>query len=298
MTRMDRTIVVTGATGQQGGATARALLRDGVHVRALVRDPASPKAEALRDAGVELVRGDLGDRASIDEALRGAYGVFSVQVSSGQPEYGVTDEDEERFGKNVVDAARAAGVQHLVYTSVGGLFPDTGIGHFESKWRIEQYVRSSGVPATIVRPTAFMELLTQPHFGITGGTLTFFLDGDQTMQWIAAEDIGAVVARVFASPERHIGTTLEIAGDELTGPELAAKIGRATNRPLAYARFPDAVLEQSSLLRRLVELVAERKATGNADIAAVRALHPGLMTMDTWLDRGGAALLSSRAAGA
>lgn len=293
MTRTNRTIVVTGATGQQGGATARALLREGFRVRALVRDPGSPKAEALAREGIELARGDLGERASLDDALRGAYGVFSMQVSSGQPEYGVTDADEERFGKNVVDAARAVGVQHLVYSSVAGLVSDSGVGHFESKWRIEQYVRASGVPATIVRPAAFMELLGQPHFGIAQGTLTFFLDGDQTMQWIAVEDIGAVVARVFADPNRHLGTTFELAGDELTGPQLAEKIGRALNRPLSYARFPDAFLAQSALLRRLVELVSEGHARGNADIPAVRALHPGILSFDAWLEKTGKAVLAA-----
>lgn len=292
MTRADRTIVVMGATGQQGGATARALLDHGFRVRALVRDPASPKAEALRRAGVELVPGDMSDRISIDGAVRGAYGVFSVQPSSGQPEYGVTDADEERFGKNVVDAARDAGVQHFVYSSMAGLAPNLGVGHFESKWRIEEHVRASTLPATIVRPAAFMELLAAPHFGIATGTFLFFLEPGRTMQFIAGADIGALVARVFVDRAAHVGKTLELAGDELTGQEVAEKIGGAIGRKLSYARFPDAVLEQSPLLRRLVEVVAEGHATGNADIAALRRLHPALMTLDTWLSEKGEALLT------
>ncbi|RKG85208.1 NmrA/HSCARG family protein [Corallococcus terminator] len=287
-------VLVLGATGQQGGATARALSKDGWSVRALVRDPSSVKARALEASGVELVRGDMGDRASLDRALVGAYGVFSIQPSSGQPQYGVSDDDEFRFGVDVVDAAKAAGVEHFVYTSMAGLRPSTGVGHFESKWRIEEYVRASGLRATIVRPSAFMEILLEPHFGLARRALQFFVRPDRTMQFIASDDIGVLVARVFAEPGRHAGTTLELAGDELTGAQLAEKIGRATHESISYARFPPEFLAQSALLRRLVELVDEGTAVGNADIPALRRLSPGLLTFDAWLERGGAAEIQAR----
>ncbi|RKI55431.1 NmrA/HSCARG family protein [Corallococcus sp. AB049A] len=288
MATKSETVVVLGATGVQGGATARALLKDGWRVRALVRDPASARARELEAAGVELVRGDMGDRASLDRAVAGAYGVFSIQPASPQQSYRVTDEDEVRFGIGIADAAKAAGVQHFVYTSVLGLRPGSGVGHFESKWRIEEHVRASGLRATIVRPGTFMELLLMPAFAPSQGRLQFFAQPDQPMQFIAGEDIGVLVARVFADPRTHVGTVLEMAGDSLTGKQLAEKLGRATGTSLTYTRFPPEVLEQAPYLRRVVDLVDKGWVSGIADIPALRRLAPGLLTFDAWLERGGA----------
>jgi uncharacterized protein YbjT (DUF2867 family) len=289
MSTKERLVLVTGATGQQGGGVARALLSRGVRVRALARNPRGERAEALRRLGAEIVGGDMGDRASLDAAARGADAVFSVQPSEGQPEYGVTSADEQRFGRNVADAARAAGVGHLVYTSLAGIEPGTGVGHFESKWQIEAYVRALGVPFTIVRPGAFFELLTAPHFYQVPGVFSFFYPPEHRVPFIAAEDIGAIVAAVFAAPETFAGQTLELAGEVLTGVEVAAALGRATGRPLAYARFPAEVLRQNPLFARIIE--AATKLRVDVDIDALRALHPGLKTLAAWLDDGGAALL-------
>ncbi|RKG96922.1 NmrA/HSCARG family protein [Corallococcus carmarthensis] len=296
MATKSETVVVLGATGQQGGATARALVKDGWRVRALVRDPSSAKARELEAAGVELVRGDMGDRASLDRAVAGAYGVFSIQPSSPQQHYGVTDDDEVRFGTSIADAAKAAGVEHFVYTSVLGLRAGTGVGHFESKWRIEEHVRTSGLRATIVRPGTFMELLLEPHFGLRPGGLQFFVHPDQSMQFIAGEDIGVLAARVFADPRTHVGTTLELAGDSLTGNALAEKISRATGTSITYSRFPPEVLEANPLLRKLVKMIDDGWAAESADIPALRRLAPGLLTFDSWLERGGAAALRERLA--
>ncbi|NRD67126.1 NmrA/HSCARG family protein [Corallococcus exiguus] len=288
------TVLVLGATGQQGGATARALLKDGWRVRALVRDPASAKARELEAAGVELVRGDMGDRASLDRAVAGAYGVFSIQPSSAQASYGVTDDDEVRFGTSIADAAKAAGVEHFVYTSVLGLRPGTGVDHFETKWRIEEHVRASGLRATIVRPGTFMELLLVPDFGLARGALQFFIQPEQPMQFIAGEDIGVLTARVFADPRTYVGTTLEMAGDSLTGSALAEKIGRATGTSISYSRFPPEMLAASPMLRKLVKLFDDGFVFESADIPALRRLAPGLLTFDAWLERGGAAAIRER----
>jgi len=292
MTKRDAMVLVLGATGQQGGAAAAALRGDGWRVRALVRDPESPKARALAAAGVELARGDLRDRASLEAALRGAHGVFSVQPSSGQPEYGVSDDDEERFGVTVADAARAAGVKHLVYTSVAGLAAGTGVGHFESKWRIEEHIRASGIAATILRPATFMEIFLMPHFGLAQGAMVFFVAPGRTMQFIAVEDIGAIAAHVFAEPAAHVGKTLEIAGDTVTGNDIASKIARATSRSISYAQFPPAILTQNDTLRRLVELVDDGALAGTTDIGALRKIHPGLLTFDAWLEKRGKAAIT------
>jgi len=283
-------VLVTGATGQQGGGAARALLARGFRVRALVRDPGGDRAAALRDLGVEVVGGDLGDRSSLEAAARGARGVFSVQPSEGQPEYGLAPDDEARFGRNVADAARAAGVSHLVYSSMAGLEPGTGVGHFESKWQIEQYIRSLGVPFTIVRPAAFFELLTQPLFYSVPGVLSFFYPPEHRIPWIAAADIGALAAATFATPGDFVGRTLELAGEVLSGPEVATAIGRATGRSLSYAAFPEGALRGNPALERVI--AAATRLRVELDLASLRALHPGLQTCAAWLEHGGAASIA------
>ena len=147
-----RLVLVTGATGQQGGAVARNLLGRGFGVRALTRDPEKPEANVLAERGAEVVRGELEDRSSLDRALEGVYGVFSVQNFW---EAGYDREIEQ--GKRLVDAAKAADIEHYVYSSVGSAHRETGIPHFDSKWEVEEHLRGSGVPFTILRPVFFMQ---------------------------------------------------------------------------------------------------------------------------------------------
>jgi hypothetical protein len=161
----NQVILVTGATGRQGGAVARSLLGSGFAVRSLVRDPQKPGAEALAGAGTELARGDLDDPASIERALEGAYGVFSVQ-NFFQAGY----EGEIRQGTSLADVAKAAGVSHFVYSSVGSAHRETGISHFESKRHVEEHVLSTGIPYTIVRPVFFMHNWDGTREQIIGGT--------------------------------------------------------------------------------------------------------------------------------
>jgi uncharacterized protein YbjT (DUF2867 family) len=143
----DETVLVFGATGQQGGSVATALRSQGWQVKALVRDPNSDKAKALAAQGIEPVRGDLTDIQSIQAAMVSAYGVFSVQPSSGQgAAYSVTDQDEIRYGQAVADIAVASGVRHLVYSSANAAGPTkTGMGHFDTKNEIEAYVRGLNI---------------------------------------------------------------------------------------------------------------------------------------------------------
>ena len=182
------------------------------------------------------------------------------------------------------------------YTSVLGRRPGTGVGHFESKWRIEEHARASGLLATIVRPGTFMELLLVPSFGLSPWGLQFFVHPDQPMQLIAGEDIGVLTARVFAEPRTHVGTTLEMAGDSLTGNALAEKIRRATGTSITCARFPSEVLDASPMLRKLVKLFDDGMVAERADIPALRRMAPGLLTFDAWLERGDAAAIRERVA--
>jgi uncharacterized protein YbjT (DUF2867 family) len=156
-------ILASGATGQQGGAVARNLLERGFAVRALTRDTEKVAARELADLGTEVVSGDLEDRASVERVLDGVYGVFSVQQFM---EAGV--EGELRQGVLLADAAKASGVEHLVYSSVGSAHRDTDIPHFDSKFEVEEHVRASGVPYTVVCPVFFMqnwEFMREPILG-------------------------------------------------------------------------------------------------------------------------------------
>lgn len=293
----DKTILVFGATGQQGGSVAAALLADGWHVKAVVRNPESDAARALAGAGVALVKGEFDDVPSLRHAITGAYGVFSVQPSSGQgAAFGVTDEDEIRYGKSVADIASAAGVRHFVYSSTNAAGPTpTGMGHFDSKSDIEAHIRGLGMTFTIIRPAGFMEILTLPGLGIDQGCLSFLMRGDQRMQAIAVEDIGKIVARLFADPLRYRSQTIEIAGDAATGDQLAEKFGAALGRPIVYRRFPDSLLAENAFLGTLAALVDSGRLAGNVDLAAFRQEFPFLSTFDDWLKGRGRELLVAAA---
>jgi uncharacterized protein YbjT (DUF2867 family) len=281
----DKTVLVFGATGQQGGSVANALQSNGWRVKALVRDPNTDKSKAIAAKGIELVRGDLADMQSIQAAMAGVYGVFSVQPSSGQgAAHGVTDEDEIRYGKAVADIAVANSVHHLVYSSANAAgSTKTGMGHFDTKSEIEEYIRGLNILSTIIRPSAFMEILTLPGMGLNKGTFAFFMKPDQPMQFIAVEDIGKIVAGIFANPTKSGSQTIEIAGDAVTGAELVEKFSRTADRPITYHRFPDSLLEQNAFLGDLARLVDQGRLAGNADIVSLRREFPGLLTMDEWL---------------
>ncbi|GAA5073695.1 uncharacterized protein YbjT (DUF2867 family) [Thermocatellispora tengchongensis] len=285
---MEQVILVTGATGQQGGATARWLLEDGWRVRVLARDPGRAAVEELAEAGAEVVAGDMADRASLDAAVAGAYGVFSVQPAAGRPERG---EDEVRMGVNVAEAAHAAGVRHLVYASVGGAERGTGIPHWETKWRIEQRIRELGLTATILRPVMFMENHAHPTYGALGAApLVRTIPPHATVQLIAVRDIGVFAALAFADPERFAGQALEIAGDELPRDELVAAMAEALGREVPVEPLGDEALRDAG-----VDETAVRRSRSfggwQADIPALRALHPGLLDFRGWLAAEGRELL-------
>ena len=280
MEHSEQTILVFGATGQQGGAVASHLLKDGWKVRALVRNLGSDQAQALGQRGIELVQGDLNQPASLQEAMKGVYGVFSVQT----PVEGTAA--ETRQGKAVADAAREAGVRHLVYSSVGGAERKTGIAHFESKWQVEEHIRALGLPATILRPVFFMSNLFQ-YYGVkeeADGTLTLTqaLHPQTRLQMIAVEDIGAFAALAFAHPETFLGQAVEIAGDALTPSEIAQHVERATGKTTRFVELP---LEQlRSFDAETATMYAWFNQSGyQVDIPPLRKLHPGLLTFDAWL---------------
>jgi uncharacterized protein YbjT (DUF2867 family) len=240
-----KTVVVTGATGQQGGAVANELLSGGrFSVRAMTRKPDSEKALALKSRGAEVVAGDLNDEASLKRAMGGAWGVFAVQNTW---EAGVEGEEEQ--GHRQARAARDAGVQHYVYTSVASADRKTGIPHFENKSRIEDTVRSVGFPShVILRPVFFMENLLGSWFkpAIDQGQLAMAIKPDTRLQMIAVEDIGKYASWAFDQAERLNRREIDIAGDELTMPETARVLSQASGHPVAFAPPPIEAVRQGS----------------------------------------------------
>ena len=229
-------IVVTGATGHQGGATARELLAKGHKVRAMTRNLESPAAKELAKLGAQVVKGDLDDAASLERALAGAWGTYAVQNTW---EAGV--EREEQQGLRFADVARKAGIQHYVYASVASAHRHTGIPHFENKWRVEDRVRSLGFPSnTIIRPVFFMENFFLPSFlpAIQQGQLAVALDPKTVLQMIAVSDIGKYGAWAFENHAALNGRAIDIAGDQLTMRVTAEIIGRAANREVKFVRVP------------------------------------------------------------
>ncbi|MBJ7289358.1 NmrA/HSCARG family protein [Williamsia sp.] len=280
----ENVIVVLGATGQQGGSVASALRDAGWRVRAVVRDPSSASARQLAAAGIETVTGDLADPTSLRSAFVGAHGVFSVQPSSGQANTEMTDDDEVAWGISVADLARDAGVEHFVYSSAiaAGSTP-TGIGHFDSKSRVEAHIRGLDIPSTIVRPASFMEILLLPGMGLADGQFSFLMRNDQAVQVVAVRDIGLVAAEIFGSPASFVGRTIDLAGDSLTGDELAHHLGTTLGRPISYHRIPDDVLRENDLLGRLAAAVDDGRLAGRADLPALHETFPFLLRFDEWL---------------
>jgi len=284
MSNSEKIIAVTGATGQQGGAVARHLLAKGWKVRALTRDSNKPVAQGLAAAGADLVPGDMDRRTDLDEAFQGAYGVFSVQ-NFWLPNVGA--EGEVRQGVHVADAAKAAGVGHFIYSSVGAAHRGMGQAHFATKWEIEQYIHSLGIPCTIFRPVAFMDNYNWQRAGITNGVFTGWgLRPEKGLQLIAAEDIGAFVALAFENPQTYLGQTIELAGDELTEAQIADTLAKVVGRPVKLQ--PPAMPEGQAPSPEQIAMFQFFNSQGyDADITELRRMYPGLLNFEQFLRKNG-----------
>ncbi|MFI6402911.1 NmrA/HSCARG family protein [Streptomyces sp. NPDC050548] len=291
----DRLVVVTGATGKQGGATARRLLAAGRPVRALVRDATTLAAKALETAGAELVLGDFDDPSGLPVALEGAAALFAVPPAVFGPA-GADVEREFARGRALTDAAVAAGIEHVVFTGVAST-PGRP-GGSEGKKRVEDHLRERIPSVTVLRPVRFMSnyLGSTPmgFDGIVQGVHRHVFPPDEPAQIIAVEDIAEFAALAFDQPDRFAGRTLELAGDAPTPAEAVAAISEATGVTVRYEQLTHA---EAAALHPEVAEVRERWAAGSrwdADIEVLRVVHPGLRTLADWLAESGAALLRER----
>jgi uncharacterized protein YbjT (DUF2867 family) len=260
----DRIVLVTGATGKQGGATLRHLAgQRGFTLRGMTRKPEGDAAKALAARGVEVVKGDLDDAASLERALAGAWGVFAVQNTW---EAGVEREEEQ--GKRLAEVARRVGVQHYVYTSVGSAHLRTGIPHFENKARIEETVKALRFPShVILRPVFFMENLVSPWF-LQGDKLVTAMRPTTKLQMIASDDIGRFAAKAFLEADRWKGTETDLAGDSATMIEAAEAVSEAVGRKITFEAIPiEAVRKNSEDFAKMLEWF--ERVGYSADVAAL-----------------------------
>jgi uncharacterized protein YbjT (DUF2867 family) len=262
-------VLVTGATGKQGGAVARALIKKGHKVRALTRKPDSQGALELKKLGAELAVGSFEDKDSLVRAMKGVDAAF---IMSTPFEAGM--EAETRQGLSAVDAAKAAGVKHFVYTSVGGANQKTGIPHFDSKLHVEEYLKKSGVPYTIIAPVWFQEnFLGMFGQGLKQGVVAIALPAQRKLQQVSVEEIGAFGAAVIERREHFLGKRFDLASNELTGEQVAEVISRASGKPIRYQEVPVAqVRAMSEDMAIMFEWF--NKVGYSADLAALRREAP------------------------
>ena len=275
-------VLVSGATGQQGGVLARMLLKKGHSVRAFVRRPASPEARELEHLGAELAEGDFEEPSTIEDAAKGMDAVFLVATP-----FEAGTEVETRHGIAAADAARAAGVSHLVYSSVAGANQATGIPHFDSKRKVEEYIEGLGVPYTIVAPVYFMDNLLAPWTlpQLKEGRFPMALPPSRPLQQIALSDIAAFTEVVLERREEFVDQRVDIASDELSGRQVAETLTRVTGHEVHYVELPleqvrQAMGEDGARMFEWFDQVGY-----SADIEGLRREHPevGWHTFEDWI---------------
>lgn len=238
-------------------------------MRALTRQRGSPAARALGELGAEIESGDFEDRASLARAVAGVDTVFAMGTSF---EAGAAA--EARQGIGLAEAAQAAGVGHLVYSSVASADQETGIPHFESKRRVEERIVELGLPYTIVAPVFFMENLGSPLFRdeLREGRLAMALAAARPLQQLALADLASFTTLVLERRDDFLGRRIEVASDELTGAEAAAALARGMGRPIAYQEVP---LQRLRVLNEDFARVFEwlDRVGHRADVEALRRDH-------------------------
>lgn len=239
---MKRTVVVCGATGQQGSWVLQALSGH-FELVAFSRDPTSPRARALAAQGVLMRRGDLLDARSLERIFQGAHGVFGV-TQPWAPNYRRADVEAEILqGRNLIDACVRAGVDHLVLSTAMTINDDlTGLSHIDSKLQIERYLQTTRLPWTMLRPGTFMDNIGKPFFPVKRGAVRGFTAGDVKLPFVACRDIGAAAAVAFSRPQEWLGQRVNLVGDHVSGDELCATLSELRQENFGYSAVPAALM--------------------------------------------------------
>ncbi len=276
----DKLILVTGATGRQGHEVVCSLLQNGWKVSAFTRGHSQKAMGDLRDMGSGIVIGDMEDKSSLDSATKGVYGVFLVTASM---EGGVAG--EVKRGKMVAAAAKAAGVKHFVFSSVGASERNTGIPFFESKREIEIYIKTIGLSFTIFRPVSFMPNYEEPHTrdSILGGKFRSPYPENTRVQLLALEDLGAFANIALENPVEYIGKEIELASDELTISQVADSFSMILGQTVRYENIPleDIRKQMGDDYYKMTKWGIENGF--KADIGSLKKIYPKLTSFDSWL---------------
>ena len=280
MTKPILTILVTGATGQQGGAVAHELLHQGHHVRALTRNSDSPAAHQLKKQGAIAFAGDFNDQSSLEQAADGADAIYAMATPF---ESGVATETGQASA--IANAAKTVGCPHLVYSSVASANQNTGIPHFDSKFSVEQHIQQLDTPYTIIAPVFFMDNFLSPFTlpGLQEGKLMQALPADRRLQAVAVRDIAAFTSHVMDNREEFLGRRIDIAGDEMTGQQYADAISLASGRSITYVET--SLDDMRAMSEDMAHMYEWFDSTGyHTDIATLRRDYPdvGWHTFPEW----------------
>jgi uncharacterized protein YbjT (DUF2867 family) len=278
----NKTIFVTGGTGNQGGAVARSLLQQGFTVKVLTRNINSIKAKDLKNNGIELVEGDLNNADSYQEHLKNLHGVFSVQTF----ENGI--ENEINQGIQLATVAKEMGVKHFLYSSVIGADSNTNVPHIESKFKIENYIKKIGLPFTIIRPTSLYEnfLIPQVKKGILKGKLVQPINRDSIQQYVASGDIGKAAAKIFQNRDLYLSRTIPLATEQLSTQEVADIFSDVLNRKVVYQKLPVLVtrLFLGKNLYKMFKWINEKSSFQKEDLELTNKEFPNLISLKSWIE--------------
>ena len=278
-----RIVAVLGATGLQGGAVTRRLLDEGWRVRALTRTPGHGKVHPVAALGAEIVRADMNDPGSLERAFDGVHGVFTVQ------NHHISGYDGELAqARNVTDVALRSGVRHVVYGAAGVGRADTGVGSWDVKEQIIRYMSDRGLPVTVLRPMAFMELMSVSRFFPPASTwhmMPNLMGAARPVGWLAVDDLAGIAAKAFGDPGRFVGRDLTLVADVLTVDGCRALwrevMGRAPRRyPLPVRLFERFVGTDETTMWRWL-----RANEIDLDTGPTLELQPEALSVRAWLER-------------
>lgn len=280
-------ILVTGATGAQGGSVARHLLNSGrFAVRGLTRNANSEKAKALRKAGAEIVTGDLYNKASIAAALKDCDVVFGVT------NFWEHFEKEWEQGVNLVDAVAESGVKQFVFSTLPHIYGISNgalsVPHFDIKARLEEYARAKKRDTTFIHAAFYYQnflYFFPPQRGADGSYFISFPQGDAPLAALSAHDIGGILLPVFENPEAFAGKTIAAAGAMLTGAEYADVLSKVTGKRIVYQHVPRKTYASQNFpgaeeLANMFEYYRLYKPYGNEAVAECRKLYPALKSFE------------------
>lgn len=275
---MAQTYAVIGATGATGGAVVSALVERGLRVRAIARNPQSPRAQKLSQEGIEIAAADLGDEQALTDAFTGVTGVFAVTTPFEEgPDIEVAQ------GLHIIGAAVQARVPHLVYSSVSNADQRTGIPHFDSKAKIEEALAASGVPYTIVGPTYFYDNMLGGIDELRSGQFSLPLPATTPLQQLSRRDLGRFVAAVLQEPQRFTGLRVDIASDAPTPRQMTAALEHALGSPIELVTYDPSGIASADM-RAMFSFLSVHGYS--ADIADLHRHYPeiGWQTFSDWVD--------------